>query len=208
MAASSNIVKANGSADKADGPLLPHLESWERMMKLPVMEAAWSQSQEVYDKMRGELNDLLNWRQSVFINHAIGVNQSRKFEKVRLHVPVHVSFCVKLHNNRSKTKKKVLKSNYSRNDAVVCRSSNSRRVDWLVNCLKVMTHELPIRIRNLIDSSQRDQLRNRSKSYDAGTKFSTDVWKKTLKSMIMSSALWCCKLNPLRCVVVGALDFF
>lgn len=135
----------------------------------------------------------------------IKVESSRKFASMCRCMWVFVSSYTTI---EAKRKKKVLKSNYSRNDAVVCRSSNSRRVDWLVNCLKVMTHELPIRIRNLIGSSQRDQLRNRSKSYDAGTKFSTDVGKKTLKSMIMSSALWCCKLNPLRCVVVGALDFF
>lgn len=40
---------------KADENVLPHLESWERMMKLPVVEAAWQQSQGYYDKVRGEL---------------------------------------------------------------------------------------------------------------------------------------------------------
>jgi perilipin-2 len=39
---------------KPDASLLPHLESWERMMKLPVVEAAWTQSQGVYDKVRGK----------------------------------------------------------------------------------------------------------------------------------------------------------
>lgn len=43
------------AVEKADGSLLPHLESWERMMKLPVVEAAWMQSQGVYDKVRGRL---------------------------------------------------------------------------------------------------------------------------------------------------------
>lgn len=36
-----------------DTVVLPHLESWERMMKLPMCEAVWSQSIGVYDKMRG-----------------------------------------------------------------------------------------------------------------------------------------------------------
>lgn len=47
---------SNGTVAKHDEPLLPHLESLERMMKLPVFEAAWVQSQEVYDKVRGEFN--------------------------------------------------------------------------------------------------------------------------------------------------------
>lgn len=33
--------------------LLPHLESLERMMKLPVVEAAIVQGQEVYGKFKG-----------------------------------------------------------------------------------------------------------------------------------------------------------
>jgi hypothetical protein len=35
-------------------PILPHLESWEKMMKLPVVEAAWHQSEEIYTKVKGE----------------------------------------------------------------------------------------------------------------------------------------------------------
>ena len=44
----------NSTPDASD---LPHLESWERMMKLPVVEAAWSQSQGYYDRVKGELKD-------------------------------------------------------------------------------------------------------------------------------------------------------
>ncbi len=33
--------------------LLPHLESLERMMKLPVVGAAWQQGQGVYGKVKG-----------------------------------------------------------------------------------------------------------------------------------------------------------
>lgn len=39
---------------KPDDSLLPHLESLERMMKLPVMEAAWTSGQGYYEKARGE----------------------------------------------------------------------------------------------------------------------------------------------------------
>lgn len=33
--------------------LLPHLESFEKMLKLPVVEAAWHQSQGVYGRVKG-----------------------------------------------------------------------------------------------------------------------------------------------------------
>lgn len=34
--------------------LLPHLESFEKMLKLPVVEAAWHQSQDVYGRVKGK----------------------------------------------------------------------------------------------------------------------------------------------------------
>lgn len=37
-----------------DAALLPHLESIERLMKLPVVEATWHQSQDVYGKVKGK----------------------------------------------------------------------------------------------------------------------------------------------------------
>jgi len=40
--------------------LLPHLESLERMMKLPVVGAAWQQSQDVYEKVKGH-NRMFKW---------------------------------------------------------------------------------------------------------------------------------------------------
>jgi perilipin-2 len=53
--------KTNGhavvKAGEKDASVLPHLETWERMMKLPVVEAAWSQSQGVYGKVKGELRE-------------------------------------------------------------------------------------------------------------------------------------------------------
>jgi perilipin-2 len=50
MEQSTEIVKVT---EDGSGPLLPHLESLERMMKLPMVEAAWSQGQGVYGKVRG-----------------------------------------------------------------------------------------------------------------------------------------------------------
>lgn len=34
--------------------LLPHLESLERIIKLPVVGAAWDKSQDVYGKVKGK----------------------------------------------------------------------------------------------------------------------------------------------------------
>lgn len=54
----------NGAAyDQVRGDnaaLLPHLESFEKMMKLPVLEAAWHQGQDVYGKVK-EYNAVFNW---------------------------------------------------------------------------------------------------------------------------------------------------
>lgn len=40
--------------------LLPHLESLERIIKLPVVNAAWDKSQDVYGKVKGN-NRVFNW---------------------------------------------------------------------------------------------------------------------------------------------------
>lgn len=34
--------------------ILPHLESFEKMLKLPVLEAAWHQGQDVYGRVKGK----------------------------------------------------------------------------------------------------------------------------------------------------------
>ncbi|XP_055843231.1 lipid storage droplets surface-binding protein 2 isoform X2 [Episyrphus balteatus] len=66
MASSSNnlnnsVVSSNDNAQEKDTQsLLPHLESLERMMNLPVVGAAWQQSQDVYGKVKGN-NRLFNW---------------------------------------------------------------------------------------------------------------------------------------------------
>lgn len=46
--------EANSLATPEDA-FLPHLESIERLMKLPVVEATWHQSQDVYGKVKGNL---------------------------------------------------------------------------------------------------------------------------------------------------------
>lgn len=35
--------------------LLPHLETFDKMLKLPVVEAAWHQSQDVYGRVKGKI---------------------------------------------------------------------------------------------------------------------------------------------------------
>lgn len=44
----NNITNSDSAA------LLPHLESFEKMLKLPVVEAAWHQSQDVYGRVKGK----------------------------------------------------------------------------------------------------------------------------------------------------------
>lgn len=54
------MASNNTENSTPDASVLPHLESWERMMKLPVVEAAWSQSQGYYDKVK-DFNPMFNW---------------------------------------------------------------------------------------------------------------------------------------------------
>lgn len=65
-ATESNAATSNGQAvapltnghshidNEQNAALLPELESFERLMKLPVVEAAWNQSQDVYGKVKGK----------------------------------------------------------------------------------------------------------------------------------------------------------
>jgi len=58
--ATGNGTTGNGTAmNDVDQPkdakdLLPHLESLERIIKLPVVNAAWDKSQDVYGKVKGK----------------------------------------------------------------------------------------------------------------------------------------------------------
>ncbi|XP_032594559.1 lipid storage droplets surface-binding protein 2 isoform X4 [Drosophila grimshawi] len=61
------VAKNNHSAitESSETPkdakdLLPHLESLERIIKLPVVNAAWDKSQDVYGKVKGK-NRVFNW---------------------------------------------------------------------------------------------------------------------------------------------------
>jgi perilipin-2 len=57
---SNDVSESLNNKDNGDQSLLPHLETIERMMKLPVVEAAWIQSQDVYEKVKGS-NAMFNW---------------------------------------------------------------------------------------------------------------------------------------------------
>jgi perilipin-2 len=63
----NNKTVANGNANvlvndqtKDVQTLLPHLESLERIIKLPVVGAAWDKSQDVYEKVKGK-NRVFSW---------------------------------------------------------------------------------------------------------------------------------------------------
>lgn len=53
------LSATNNTTDPTEQPkdakdLLPHLESLERIIKLPVVNAAWDKSQDVYGKVKGK----------------------------------------------------------------------------------------------------------------------------------------------------------
>lgn len=55
MASSENNEKTNGAVQKAsESSLLPHLETIDRLLSLPSVSLAWTQSQGVYGKVKGE----------------------------------------------------------------------------------------------------------------------------------------------------------
>lgn len=51
----NSTVEYNNIANSDSAALLPHLESFEKMLKLPVVEAAWHQGQDVYGRVKGKL---------------------------------------------------------------------------------------------------------------------------------------------------------
>lgn len=51
----NSIMDYNNIENSDSAALLPHLESFEKMLKLPVVEAAWHQSQDVYGRVKGNL---------------------------------------------------------------------------------------------------------------------------------------------------------
>ncbi|XP_075154806.1 lipid storage droplet-2 isoform X1 [Haematobia irritans] len=60
----NKTATGNGNSALVDAKdtqnLLPHLESLERIIKLPVVGAAWDKSQDVYGKVKGK-NRVFNW---------------------------------------------------------------------------------------------------------------------------------------------------
>lgn len=51
-----NNTDYNNIGNNDTAALLPHLESFEKMLKLPVVEAAWHQSQDVYGRVKGRFS--------------------------------------------------------------------------------------------------------------------------------------------------------
>lgn len=65
----NSTTEYNSITHSDSAALLPHLESFEKMLKLPVVEAAWNQSQDVYGRVKGmsELLKLLKQNENHFI---------------------------------------------------------------------------------------------------------------------------------------------
>lgn len=64
----NHVAEASNSA-----ALLPQLETIERMMKLPVVEAAWNQGQDVYGKVKGELDTQNNSKLNAKIHNVCAI---------------------------------------------------------------------------------------------------------------------------------------
>lgn len=61
--ATSSIAQNHETITNNDNAaLLPHLESFEKMLKLPVVEAAWHQSQDVYGRVKGKFYKKKNYK--------------------------------------------------------------------------------------------------------------------------------------------------
>lgn len=56
----NSAVDYNNITNSDSAALLPHLESFEKMLKLPVLEAAWAQSQDVYGRVKGKFEKTTN----------------------------------------------------------------------------------------------------------------------------------------------------
>lgn len=57
MANNESAEKSNGTVQKATDPVLPHFETIDRLLQLPMCSIAWSQSQGVYGKVKGQSVD-------------------------------------------------------------------------------------------------------------------------------------------------------
>lgn len=69
-----SIHELNGEND--NGALLPHLETFDKMLKLPVVEAAWHQSQDVYGRVKGKKNIAIYHRSARWIRSSVNLRQS------------------------------------------------------------------------------------------------------------------------------------
>lgn len=49
-----NNLEYNNLTNSDSAALLPHLESFEKMLKLPVVGAAWHQTHDVYGRVKGK----------------------------------------------------------------------------------------------------------------------------------------------------------
>ncbi|KAJ6638396.1 Lipid storage droplets surface-binding protein 2 [Pseudolycoriella hygida] len=74
MAQSGNHLDAEPEHQGDNAALLPHLESFEKMMKLPVVEAAWHQGQDVYGKVKAKAPIIKEPPQEIYNQAKTGVD--------------------------------------------------------------------------------------------------------------------------------------
>lgn len=61
------------NGENSNAALLPHLETFDKMLKLPVVEAAWHQSQDVYGRVKGKNSIIL----IIFILNIVKILRTR-----------------------------------------------------------------------------------------------------------------------------------
>lgn len=59
QATSSIQQNSELNGENSNAALLPHLETFDKMLKLPVVEAAWHQSQDVYGRVKGKHSNII-----------------------------------------------------------------------------------------------------------------------------------------------------
>ena len=102
MASNENCKNTNGVvAEKAPDALLPHFETIDRLLSLPMCSFAWSQSQGVYGKVKGQSFSRLSLKLHICnLSSCLFMNVLESFFKNMLTRKMK-SFSLKRHTNKS-----------------------------------------------------------------------------------------------------------
>lgn len=105
----SSALEYNNIANSDSAALLPHLESFEKMLKLPVVEAAWHQGQDVYGRVKGNSVFLFLFSPYYFTDIQRIFRNTCQIA-MRKHAPMIISISKKLPKPEEREKKRGLLS--------------------------------------------------------------------------------------------------